>query len=681
VPEQVLGRRLGGLTLATVGSALLLLVLALVTYATVASVLAGLRRDRRLMRSAGNAVMAAFVCTVSAVVLLEVALVRHDFSIAVVLQHTSRTLPTPYLLTSLWASQPGSLLLWLTVLTGASSLVTLLNRHKNRELMPWVTAVLGGCMVFFASMATIISSPFERTAGVVPHDGFGLDPSLQNPYMAAHPPALYLGYVSFAVPFAFAMAALITRRTDARWLASVRRWTLFAWASLGVGMLLGAHWAYVEIGWGGYWGWDPVENAALMPWLAGTAYLHSVMVQEKRGMLKVWNVVLVTATFALSIFGTFLTRSGVVDSIHSFVQSPVGPALLVFLSIVLAFATTLLVWRLPLLRSDHKLESVVSREATFLFNNLLLLAFAFVILWGVVFPLLSEAVRGVRSTVSVPYYNFFLVAFGLPLLALTGIGPLIAWRRATPGSLWRTFRWPVISAAAGGALLALLGLGSSWPGLTAFSLCIFVTVTIGLEFARGASARRAIAGGSWPRALVDLISRNRRRYGGYVVHLAVVLLVVGIAASGAYGSVSQSALAPGQSMQVGGYTLTYTGMRSTNGPNYVDTAARLVVSRGGSTQGTLYPAVRDFTDHTVKTQSNEVDIRHDLRGVDVYAILQGADPSKNEVVIKALVNPMVSLIWLAGLVFVLGAAITIWPDPREARQLARRYSTALAKEA
>jgi cytochrome c-type biogenesis protein CcmF len=398
-------------------------------------------------------------------------------------------------------------------------------------------------------------------------------------------------------------------------------------------------------------------------------------------MLKVWNVVLVTATFALSIFGTFLTRSGVVDSIHSFVQSPVGPALLVFLSIVLAFATTLLVWRLPLLRSDHKLESVVSREATFLFNNLLLLAFAFVILWGVVFPLLSEAVRGVRSTVSVPYYNFFLVAFGLPLLALTGIGPLIAWRRATPGSLWRTFRGPVISAAAGGALLALFGLGSSWPGLTAFSLCIFVTVTIGLEFARGASARRAIAGGSWPRALIDLVSRNRRRYGGYVVHLAVVLLVVGIAASGAYGSVNQAVLKPGQSMQVGGYTLTYTGMRSTTGPNYVDTAARMVVSRGGGTLGTLYPAVRDFTDHTVKTQSNEVDIRHDLRGVDVYTILQGADPSKNEVVIKALVNPMVSLIWLAGLVFVLGAAITIWPDPREARQLARRYSTALAKEA
>src|SRR6185369_830083 len=301
-----------------------------------------------------------------------------------------------------------------------------------------------------------------------------------------------------------------------------------------------------------------------------------------------------TATFALSIFGMFLTRSGVVDSIHSFVKSPVGPALLVFLSIVLAFATTLLVWRLPLLRSDHKLESVVSREATFLFNNLLLLAFAFVILWGVVFPLLSEAVRGVRSTVSVPYYNFFLVAFGLPLLALTGIGPLIAWRRATPGSLWRTFRWPVISAAAGGALLALLGLGSSWPGLTAFSLCIFVTVTIGLEFARGASARRAIAGGSWPRALRDLVNRNRRRYGGYVVHLAMVLLVVGVTASSAYSSVDEANLGVGQSMRIDGYTLRNTGLFQRRGPNYRLEYVRLQVYKGGKPDGILELGLRQY---------------------------------------------------------------------------------------
>jgi cytochrome c-type biogenesis protein CcmF len=678
VPEQVLGRRRGSLTLATIGSAALLLVLALALYATGASVVAGLNRDRRLMRSAANAVLGAFAATLLAVLALLVSLVRHDFSIAVVAQHTSRELPTPYLLTALWASQPGSLLLWLTVLTGASSLVMYQNRRRNRELMPWVTAVLGGTMVFFATMAALVSSPFERVSGAIPADGTGLDPSLQNPYMIAHPPALYLGYVSFAVPFAFAMAALITGRTDARWMASVRRWTLFAWASLGVGMLLGAHWAYVEIGWGGYWAWDPVENAALMPWLAGTAYLHSVMVQEKKGMLKVWNVVLVSGTFALSILGTFLTRSGVVNSIHSFVQSPVGPALLGFLALVLAFSTAMLVWRLPLLRSEHRLESLVSREASFLFNNLLLLAFAFAILWGVIFPVLSESVRGIRSTVSVPYYNFFLVAFGLPLLALTGIGPLIAWRRATPGSLWRMFRWPVISALAGAALLGLLGLGSSPAGLTAFSLCIFVSVTIGLEFARGTAARRAIAGGSWPRALVDLVSRNRRRYGGYVVHLAVVLLVVGIAASGAYGSVNEATLKRGQSMAVGGYTLTYQGLTQSRQANSTETAARLAVSRDGSSLGTLSPGQRSYPIEDRVT--NEVDIRTSFtRGDDLYAILQGVSP--NSVTIKALVNPMVSLIWLAGIVFLLGAVITIWPDPHEARQLARRYATALAKEA
>jgi cytochrome c-type biogenesis protein CcmF len=670
--------------MATVGSATLFLVFALSLYATVVAVLAGVRRDRRLMRSATNAVYAAFGGTAFAAVLLLIALVRHDFSIGVVADHTSRQLPTPYLLTALWASQPGSLLLWLLILTGASALVMLQNRHRNRELLPWITAVLGSAMIFFSFMTAVVSPTFERVKGAVPADGVGLDPALQNPYMVAHPPTLYLGYVSFAVPFAFAMAALITGRSDARWLASVRRWTLFAWAALGVGMLLGAHWAYVEIGWGGYWAWDPVENAALMPWLAGTAYLHSVMVQEKKGMLKVWNVVLVTATFALSIFGTFLTRSGVVNSIHSFTQSSVGPALLGFLAAVLIFAIALLIWRLPMLKSEHKLESVVSREATFLFNNLLLLAFAFAILWGVIFPVISEAVRGVQSTVSVPYYNFFLVAFGLPLLALTGIGPLIAWRRATPGSMWRTFRWPVVSAISGAALLALLGFGSSTVGLTALSLCIFVTVTVCLEFARGTSARRAIAGGSWPNALIDLISRNRRRYGGYIVHLSVVLLVVGVVASSAYNSVSERNLRPGQSMSVGGYTLTYMGLVQTQGANYTETGGRLKVTRDGNDMGTLMPARRVYPSPIQGGDrfSNEVDIKTSLtRGDDLYAILQAVSGDGGSVTIKALVNPMVWVIWLAGAVFVLGAAITIWPDPREARQLARRYATALAREA
>jgi cytochrome c-type biogenesis protein CcmF len=480
-----------------------------------------------------------------------------------------------------------------------------------------------------------------------------------------------------SVPFAFAMAALITRRSDARWLVSVRRWTLVSWTALGIGMLLGAHWAYVEIGWGGYWAWDPVESAALMPWLAATAFLHSVMVQEKKGMLKVWNMVLVIAAFALCIFGDFLTRSGVVQSVHSFVQSAVGPWLLGFLAVVLAASLALLIVRLPTLKADHKLESVVSREATFLFNNLLLLALAFAVLWGVVFPILSEAVRGVRATVATPYYNFFLVIFGLPLLALIGIGPLIAWRRASPGSLWRTFRWPVVSAVAGAALLALLGLGSSPAGLTALSLCVFVTVTIGMEFARGTSARRAIAGGSWPRALRDLVNRNRRRYGGYVVHLAMVLLVVGVTASTAYSSVGEANLAVGQSMRLDGYTLRNTGLFARKGPNYTLDYVRLQVSKDGKSQGILEPGLREYDTGQV---GNEVDIRSSLlTGTDLYSILQAPDQNGRGVSVKVLVNPAVGLVWLAGVVFALGALITLWPDPREARQLARRYGELLAR--
>ena len=586
--------------------------------------------------------------------------------------------PLIYRITSLWASQEGSLLLWLTVLTGAATIVMRQNRHRNRELMPWVAAVMGGIAVFFAGMATFVSSPFAHVAGAVRADGAGLDPSLQNVYMAAHPPMLYLGYVSMSVPFAFAMASLITARSDARWLVSVRRWTLVSWTALGIGMLLGAHWAYVEIGWGGYWAWDPVESAALMPWLAATAFLHSVMVQEKKGMLKVWNMVLVIAAFSLCLFGDFLTRSGVVQSVHSFVQSAVGPYLLAFLALVLAASVALLIVRLPTLRADHKLESVISREATFLFNNLLLLALAFAVLWGVVFPILSEAVRGVRATVAAPYYDFFLVIFGLPLLALTGIGPLIAWRRASPGSLMRTFRWPVVSGVAGAAVLWLAGLGSSPAGLTALSLCVFVTVTVVMEFARGTAARRAIAGGTWPRALRDLVNRNRRRYGGYVVHLSIVLLVVGVTASSAYSTVREAHLAPGGSMRIDGYTLRNAGVFQRKGPNYTFDFVRLAVSRDGHSAGVLNPGQRQYDTGQV---GNEVDIRSSMTtGTDLYSILQGVDASgAGGVSVKVLVNPAVGLVWLAGVVFALGALITIWPDPREARQLARRYGELLAR--
>src|SRR5207302_8120544 len=364
-----------------------------------------------------------------------------------------------------------------------------------------------------------------------PADGAGLNPSLQNVYMAIHPPMLYLGYVGLTVPFAFAMGALLSGRTDERWIVATRRWTLAAWAFLGLGQLLGAHWAYVEIGWGGYYAWDPVENAALMPWLAATAFLHSVMIQEKRGMLKVWNVLLVVLAFCLSLFGTFLTRSGIIQSIHSFTQSSIGPWFLGFICLITAGSLVLVFSRLPLLRFKTRLESLVSREATFLYNNLLLVALALTILWGVIYPILSEAVTGEAASVSKPYYNFFLHTFGLPLLLLMGIGPLVAWRRASLRALGRTFLWPLGAAVGTGIGLLAAGAGSSRIGVIAYTFSVVVLASIVLEFVRGPPARRALGSESWPAALTALVGRNRRRYGGELVHAAVEFVATATAGS------------------------------------------------------------------------------------------------------------------------------------------------------
>ncbi len=531
--------------MASLGRAALLLSFALVAYALVGGSFAAWRRRRRLALSAQNAIIAAFCTTLVASIVLVVALARRDLSFVYVAQHTSRSLPLGYALSAFWGGQEGSLLLWLLVLTGYSSLAVWLNRRSG-ELLAWTVPVLGGVAVFFTFMLCFVSSPFATAAA--PADGAGMVPSLQNPYMLAHPPMLYLGYVGLTIPFAFAMGALLSKRTDERWIVVTRRWTLAAWTFLGVGQLLGAHWAYVEIGWGGYYAWDPVENAALMPWLAATAFLHSVMIQEKRGMLKVWNMVLVALAFGLSIFGTFLTRSGVVNSIHSFSQSPLGGWFLGFIVLVTVFSVGLIYIRLPLLRARTKLESLVSREATFLYNNLLLVALALTILWGVVYPLLTQAVNGETRSVSKPYYDFFLHSFGLPLLLLMGIGPLVAWRRASLRALGKTFIVPTIAAVVTGIALIATGFGSSTPGLLAYTFSAFVAASIVLEFVRG---RRATG------SLLKLVGRNRRRYGGYIVHAAILSLAIGVAGSSAYQTIRERSLQPGQSMEVAGYTLTY----------------------------------------------------------------------------------------------------------------------------
>ena len=649
--------------MAALGRAALLLSFGLVVYALVAGSLAAHARRRRLALSAQNALLAAFGSTLVAAGVLWSALIRRDFSFVYVADHISRRLPLGYRLSAFWGGQEGSLLLWLLILSGYAALAVWLNR-RNRELIAWVVPVLAGVATFFAFMLCFVSSPFDRQPA--PADGAGMVPSLQNPYMLAHPPLLYLGYVGLTIPFAFAMGALLAKRTDERWIVMTRRWTLAAWTFLGVGQLLGAHWAYVEIGWGGYYAWDPVENAALMPWLAATAFLHSVMIQEKRGMLKVWNMVLVALAFLLSIFGTFLTRSGVINSIHSFSKSPLGGWFVGFIILCTVFAVGLIYVRLPLLRTRTRLESLVSREATFLYNNLLLVAFCLTILWGVVYPLLSQAVRGEARSVSKPYYDFFLHSFGLPLLLLMGIGPLVAWRRASLRALGKTFLVPLAAAVATGAGLLAAGLGTSTPGLLAYTFSAFVGASIVLEFWRGTRASGSI---------VRLVSRNRRRYGGYVVHAAVLLLAVGIAGSSAYQTIREHGLTPGQSMTVAGYTLTYQSIGATKGANSVDTRAVVDVSRGRSHLARLYPGKNFYPVAPGGPQtSNEVAIYHDPRSLgDVFLIADQVDKN-GTLYLKALVKPLVNLIWAAGFLFVFGSLVALWPDAVEQRRLAERYA-------
>jgi cytochrome c-type biogenesis protein CcmF len=651
------------------GRAALVVCLGLALYALVAGAYAARTRRRRLAVSAQNAILAAFGSVVVASGVLLAALLRNDFSFEYVASFTSRELPTGYTISAFWGGQEGSLLLWLLVLTAFSAAAVLLNRRTARDLIAWVVPVLALVIVFFSFMLVAVSSPFDTR--VAPLDGAGLNPSLQNPYMMAHPPFLYLGFVGLTVPFAFAIGSLLARRTDEAWIVATRRWTLAAWTFLGIGQLLGAHWAYVEVGWGGYYAWDPVENAALMPWLAATAFLHSVMIQEKRGMLKVWNVLLVLLAFSLALFGTFLTRSGVVSSIHSFTQSSIGAWFLAFICLVTVGSLALVFARLPLLKAKTRLESLVSREATFLYNNLLLVALCLTILWGVAFPILSEAVRGEQITVGAPYYNFFLLVFGLPLLLLMGIGPLVAWRRASLRSVGRSLAWPLGAALATGLVLLALGAGSSRAGLIAYTFSAFVLGSIVYEFARGTRARRALTGGSWLGAFNGLVARNRRRYGGYVVHASIVLLAIGVAGSSAYDTVREQRLRPGSSLAVGDYNVKYRSLSSREGANATEVRAQLDVSRNGKSLGTLEAGKNDY--RAEDQVSNEVGIRSDpLRLEDLFVITDQINRD-GSVQFRILVKPLVNLIWIAGLVFLAGSLVAMWPSAAEQKRLAERY--------
>jgi cytochrome c-type biogenesis protein CcmF len=543
--------------MATLGRACLILALAVAVYGVLASVHAARSRDRAWAASGRRAMYAVAGLTVLAFAVLEAAFLRSDFSFAVVATHSSTTTPTFYKAAAAWSSQEGSLLLWLLLLSLASSAILFATRRRMRDVTPWATAVLLGFGAFFAGLLVFSASPFGLLSPV-PAEGTGLQPLLRHPSMMIHPPMLYAGYTLFTVPFAFAIGALIERRVDAEWITSTRRFALAAWLFLGIGILLGARWSYSELGWGGYWAWDPVENASLLPWLTGTAFLHSIMIQERRGMLKVWNVSLILGTGILAILGTFLVRSGILDSIHAFGASTLGVPFVLFIALLLGGSVALVVSRREALRSEHRLDSMLSREAVFLFNNVVLVAMAFVILFLTFFPLIAEAVTGEKRALGPPLFDRFTVPLTLALVLLSGIGPVIAWRRATPASVKRSFRVPVLSALVVlVGLLAVGGVAGRPLALGMFVVAAFVAGTVGQEFWRGARARRAMSGEPLGLAFLQLVRRNRRRYGGYVIHLGMAVLFVGVAASTAFQQTSDVRIKPGESTTVDGYEVRY----------------------------------------------------------------------------------------------------------------------------
>jgi cytochrome c-type biogenesis protein CcmF len=570
--------------MATLGRAILLLDLGVCLYGIAASIYGARSNRRDWVDSGRRAVYALAGLSIIAFVLLEIAFVRDDFAYKVVADTSSSTIPLFYKLTAPWSSQQGSLLLWVTLSSVWSTLALYLTRRRLREIAPYATAVLLGMEGFFASLACFAANPFQTVpAASAPTDGAGLDPLLMHPSMMFHPPMLYTGYTLMAIPFAFAVGALITGRLGPEWIRDTRRFALAAWMCLGLGIILGARWSYTELGWGGYWAWDPVENAALMPWIVCTAFIHSIQIQEKRGMLKVWNVSLVLLFGTLSIFGTFLVRSGVLDSIHAFGASTLGVPFVALLTIMVVGGVGLVIWRRELLRSEHRLDSLISREAMFLLQNLILVALTFVIFWVTLFPLISQALTGTTVSVGPPAFTPFVVPLALVLVLIMGVGPLISWRRATVANLRGQFVFPVSF----GLLITILVLtltdaGGKPLAVVMFGFGAFVIGTVAQEFFRGAAARRAITRDPWRVAAAGLVRRNRRRYGGYTAHLGFTVMLIGVAASSSFQHVRQASLRPGQSVSDDGYVFHYVRPTESVSPERISFGAIINVTKNGS---------------------------------------------------------------------------------------------------
>ncbi len=625
-----------------------------------AAIYAGLQKRADWTRVAERTVwiVAGFVGV--AMLALFWAFAFHDFSLGYVASHSARSMALHYRLAALWGGQAGSLLLWLAMLLGYSVVCLHGQRHQNRKLMPWVVAVLLANAIFFLVLVNFVTNPFEKLPGAhFLSDGNGLNPLLQHPVMMIHPLMLYMGLVGFVVPFAFGFAALVTGELGITWFRSTRRSTLVAWMFLSIGIMLGGRWAYEVLGWGGYWAWDPVENASFLPWLTATAFLHSVMVQERRGMLKTWNLSLIIGTFLLVLFGTFLTRSGILDSVHAFTEGMIGPIFLAFIALIMVVSLVLIAWRSDRLHAPGSLDAVVSRDSAFILNNLLFVAFTFTVLLGTTFPLIVEAVNGNRVSVGPPYFNMVSIPLGVLLLFLMGVGPALPWRRTTPEKMKRTFLVPALVGLATGLIGFLLGIRSLWPVVT-LTFAGFVSATIVEEFRKGVKARMRIANVSAPVALGQILTRNNRRYGGYIVHAGIVVIVVALALSGTYRFEREVTLRQGELMQLGEYGVMFDELWAEEEPQRFVVGGTFSIFHRGDPAGTMQPRMNYYpnSQQPIGTPAVRSTLKEDL-----YLTLMAFDEAAgSHATVRAIVNPAGPWLWIGGMILALGAILAVMPQ-------------------
>jgi cytochrome c-type biogenesis protein CcmF len=625
----------------------------------VTGLVGGFTRRPGLIRASRYGTYFVFAAMSSAFITMEIALLSHDFSVSYVARVGSRETPTYYTAISLWSSLEGSILFWGWILSAYGALVALVNRKSDSRLIPFAQGVMGFVGLFFYGLLTGPANPFG-TVFPVPANGPGPNPLLQNhPLMGLHPPMLYLGYVGLTVPFAFAIGALLSGKLDEEWIRLTRRWTVAAWAFLSVGIVGGAWWSYEVLGWGGYWAWDPVENASFLPWLTATAFVHSVMVQERRGMLKTWNLSLIIGTFLLTLFGTFLTRSGILDSVHAFTEGVIGPMFLAFIALIMLVSLALIAWRSDRLHAPGSLDAVVSRESMFILNNLLFVAFTFTVLLGTTFPLIVEAANGNRVSVGPPYFNMVSIPIGVLLLFLMGVGPALPWRRTTAEKMKRTFLVPAVVGLATGLLGFVLGTRDLWP-LVTFTFAGFVMATVVEEFRKGVRARQRIAGVSAPVALGQILTRNNRRYGGYIVHAGIVVIIVALAISGTYRFEREVTLQRGELMQLGDYGVVFDEVWAEEQVQRFVVGGTFTVFHKGNEVGTMQPRLNYYPNAEQPIGTPEV--RSTLKE-DLYLTLMAFDREEGaHATIRVIVNPGVPWLWIGGMIVALGGILAVMPQ-------------------